>query len=123
MRTSPIKLLCALVAILISSAGVDVARAQSGTWTNDASSVWSAATNWLSGTVANGTDATADFSTINITANRTNILDTSSTIGNLSFGDTNGTQFWLLNSTNGSVLTLATSSGTPTITTATNGAN
>jgi fibronectin-binding autotransporter adhesin len=122
MKTSAIKLLCALVASLIWG-GISTAQAQSGTWTNDASSVWSATTNWLNGTVADGIDATADFSTINITANRTNILDTSRTIGNLSFGDTNGAQFWLLNSSGGSVLTLATSSGTPTITTATNGAN
>ena len=123
MKTSEIKLLCALVTSLVYLAGIGGSQAQTGTWTNDASSVWSAATNWLNGTVADGTDATADFSTINITANRTNLLDSSRTVGNLSFGDINGTQFWLLNPLNGSVLTLQTSTGTPTLTTATNGAN
>lgn len=111
------------VALGVILFGSSAANAANGTWTNDASSVWSTTANWLNGIVADGTDSTADFSTINISANRTNILDTSRTIGNLSFGDTNGTQFWLLNSSGGSVLTLATSSGTPTITTATNGAN
>lgn len=79
-----IKLLRILAVSLILPGGVGVAQAQSGVWTNDASSVWSVATNWLNGAVGNGIDATADFSTINITANRTNILDTSRTIGSLS---------------------------------------
>ena len=95
---------------------VPTAFAASGTWTNDANSAWSVGTNWLNSVVANGTDATADFSTIDITANRTVTLDSSRTIGNLTFADTNGAQAWLLNGTAGSILTLATSSGTPTIT-------
>jgi fibronectin-binding autotransporter adhesin len=104
-------------------ASLAVSHAASGTWTNNASGVWSDGNNWLNGIVADGTDATADFSTIAITANRTNTLDSSRTIGNLQFANTNGTSLWLLNASGGSVLTLATSSGTPTLTTATNGAN
>ena len=95
MKRVTIKILCALSLAL---GGIGAAQEQSGTWTNDASSVWSAATNWLNGTIADGTDAAGDFSTINITANRTNILDTSRTIGNLLFADAIGTNIWLLNS-------------------------
>ena len=90
-------------------------RAASGTWTNDASGVWSAGANWLGGAIGDGTDATADFSTINITADRTVTLDSARSAGTLKFGDASGAQNWVLNSSGGSALTLAVSSGTPTI--------
>jgi autotransporter-associated beta strand protein len=90
-------------------------RAASGTWTNDASDVWSAGTNWLGGTFADGADATADFSTINITGDRTVTLDSARSAGTLRFSDTTSGQNWILNSSGGSALTLAVSSGTPTI--------
>ena len=87
-----------------------------GTWTNDASGNWSGAANWGGGNIANGTSSNADFSYINITADRTVTLDTSRTIGNLFFGDTVGSQNWTLDASSGSVLTLAVSAGSPTIT-------
>ena len=87
-----------------------------GAWTNDASSVWSAATNWSGGVVANGTGSNANFSTINITADRTVTLDSSRTIGNLLFGDPAGAHNWFLNASGGSVLTLAVAAGSPTVT-------
>ena len=111
------------MACLVLLASLAVSRAASGTWVNDASSNWGAASNWQAFVIADGIDATADFSTIDITVNRAVTLDTSRTIGNLTFADTNGAQYWLLNSSGGSALILATSAGTPTITTATNGAN
>ena len=101
-----------LVASLASSYG------QSGTWTNDASGLWSNPANWLNGVVADGTDSTADFSTIDITAPRTVTLDASHNIGSLLFGDSGGTLFdnWTLTPSGGSILTLSVSSGSPTIT-------
>ena len=87
-----------------------------GAWTNDASGNWSATANWSGGIVANGTSSNADFSTINLTADRTVTLDSSRTIGNLIFGDTVGSQNWLLTASGGSVLTLAVAAGSPTIT-------
>ena len=93
-----------------------------GAWTNDASGNWSAAVNWSGGIVANGTSSNADFSTINITADRTVTLDSSRNIGNLIFGDTVGSQNWFLNASGGSVLTLAVSAGSPTVTVTNNSA-
>src|SRR3954471_10272381 len=62
-------------------------HAASGTWTNDANGTWSAATNWLNGTVANGVDASADFSATVITTNRKVTLDVPETIGNAILGN------------------------------------
>jgi hypothetical protein len=63
-----------LVSIVLLASRL-VCAAASGTWTNDASSVWSAGTNWLDGAMADGTGYTAEFSTIDISANRTVTLD------------------------------------------------
>lgn len=96
-------------------AGAWSAHATSGVWTNDASSVWSDTTSWLDGVIADGTDATGDFSTINISADRTVTLDSSRSAGTLLFSGGTGAHNWFLNSSGGSVLTLAVSSGSPTI--------
>jgi autotransporter-associated beta strand protein len=90
----------------------------SGTWSADASGSWDDATKWSGAVVPNGGNGgnyTADFSTLNITADRTVSLDSSRTIGNLKFGDTSGSQNWILTSS-GSTLTLNTGSSIqPTI--------
>jgi autotransporter-associated beta strand protein len=77
-----------------------------GTWTADADGNWSDVTKWSGGVVANGADSTANFSTINITANRTITLDSARSITTLRFGDTSGAQNWTLAASEGSVLTL-----------------
>ncbi|HTB85728.1 MAG TPA: chitobiase/beta-hexosaminidase C-terminal domain-containing protein [Candidatus Sulfotelmatobacter sp.] len=87
----------------------------SGVWISDANSLWSAATNWANGNIANGTGSNADFSTINLTADRIVTLDSSRTIGNLLFADVNGSQNWFLNASNTASLTLAVNSGSPLI--------
>lgn len=71
--------------------------------------------------IATGSDSTADFNSVDISGTNNVVLDTLRTIGNLIFGDTDPTTpgSWTL-SNNGNpanVLTLQTSSGTPTITT------
>src|SRR5437899_6187375 len=96
-----------LILALVVLAGAAGARATSGTWTNNAGSVWSDPTNWLAGTVADGTDAIADFSTLDITGDRTVTLDSSRNIGSLLFGDVSGAQNWFLNASSGNSLTLA----------------
>jgi autotransporter-associated beta strand protein len=85
----------------------------SGTWTNPAGGQWGTAGNWLTDIVATGTGSTADFNTLNITADTTVDLDSARTIGNLVFGDTDTSSAagWTLT---GNTLTLAGS--TPTIT-------
>jgi autotransporter-associated beta strand protein len=85
-----------------------------GTWTSDTNGNWSDAPKWLNSFPANGADKTANFSTLDITADRTVTLDSNLTLGTLQFGDTSGTQSWTLAATTGSTLTLATT--TPTVT-------
>ncbi len=94
--------------------------AASGTWTNTAGGTWALASpsNWLDNIVATGSDSTANFNTLNITADTTVNLDSARTIGNLVFGDTDTSSAagWTLanNATPTNTLTLAGT--TPTIT-------
>lgn len=83
------------------------AQAASGTWTNSiADGNWSGAINWSGGTIADGADSTATFSS---TATRKITLDTARTIGNLTFNTSS------YNLIGGNLLTLQTSSGNPNI--------
>ncbi len=82
-----------------------------GTWTSLAGGAWSTTGNWAGGTVADGTNAIADFSTLNLTANAVVDNDVPSTVGTLRFGDTTPGNDWTLQN---AALTLAVSSGTPT---------
>ena len=84
----------------------------SGTWISDTSASWGESIRWSGGVVAAGAGQTADFSTINITGNRTVTLDSSRSIGTLKFGDTSGSQAWTITNNGGSVLTLDTGSAT-----------
>ncbi len=86
--------------------------AANGVWINDGDGLWSTYANWSSSAVGNGIGQTADFSTINITANRTVTLDSKRSIGTLKFGDISGTQNWTLTSSGGTTLTLDTGSAT-----------
>ena len=108
--------------LLISTALLIAAQqsatfATNGSWSNPAGGAWSATTNWLNGSIANGTDALADFSTINLTADATVALDSARTVGVLKFGDTTPSNNWLLNNdfNPANILTLSTSAGTPDI--------
>ena len=83
-----------------------------GVWSADASGNWSDLTKWSGGLVASAAGYTADFSTLNITADRTVTLDSSRSLGTLKFGDTAGAQNWNVNASGGSVLTLDTGSAT-----------
>ena len=93
------------------------------TWINPAAGgVWSDPTQWAdinhdgTGDVADGADNTANFGTLDLTANNTITMDADHTLGNLIFGDTTPTNNWIVNGTN--TLTLATTlpGTTPTIT-------
>lgn len=105
--------LFAMILVLTRSNAI----AASGTWTNlvngNASGTWSTAANWNNGIIADGADSSADFSTLSITTNSYVDLDSSRTLGNLTFGGTApGANWFVTNST----LTLQTSSGNPTLT-------
>lgn len=130
MKTKPIRLvggnrpLAALVFAVSGAAFLGtqalLATDTNGTWIVDANGSWSDADtmNWSGGSVADGTGFTADFSTIDITADRTVSLAAPRSIGNLIFGDvtTSSGAGWTVDNaaTAGNILTLAGT--TPTIT-------
>jgi rhamnogalacturonan endolyase len=92
----------------------------SGVWISDSSGdLWSTAANWQDNIIASGTGTTADFSQQNVDGSVTVQLDSSRTLGRVVFGDTDFTTpaLWTLsdNGSSANVLTLATSSGTPTL--------
>ncbi|MCC6821280.1 MAG: autotransporter-associated beta strand repeat-containing protein [Verrucomicrobia subdivision 3 bacterium] len=99
-------------AILVISA-----PAGSGVWTNLLGGSWTTANNWNGGLIAGGMDAAADFSTLNLAANRTITLNNPRTVGSLIFDDLNPAvpHNWTIATSTGGPLTLAVSSGTPTI--------
>ncbi|HEV3415730.1 MAG TPA: hypothetical protein VG056_02920, partial [Pirellulales bacterium] len=89
-----------------------------GTWIDATTGgLWSSSANWSGGTIADGTDGIADFSTLNIAADNTVHLDTARTIGTLKFGDTTPSNNWTLDNNGNSpnILTMAVSSGSPLI--------
>ncbi|BCU76389.1 LamG-like jellyroll fold domain-containing protein [Luteolibacter sp. LG18] len=87
-----------------------------GVWINAAGGSWPTAANWSAGTVPFGTNRTADFSTLNLTADATVTLDGARTIGNLTFADaTTASNNWTLNAGSGGPLTLDVTTGVPNI--------
>lgn len=105
--------------IVVATFASPLVAQANGTWTNATSnSIWTNSANWSGGSIADGADAIADFSTLDITANRTVNLGASRSIGTLIFGDaTTASNNWTLaNGTGGPwTLTLATSSEAPVI--------
>ena len=95
----------------------------SGIWSADTSANWSESNRWSGNIVATGPSQTADFSTINISANRTVTLDSSRSIGALKFGDTSGSQSWTLTNSGDSILTLDNGPSTQPLINVTNTAN
>jgi len=89
-----------------SSASVSASSFGDGIWTSTSNGDWSMAGNWQAGGVAFGADKTATFSqAADVTVNQ-NISGL--TLGALAFSNANTTL-------NGNAFTLATNSGTPTI--------
>ena len=91
-----------------------------GTWINqNTGNLWDTAANWSGGAVANGSGFTANFSSFDLAADITVRLNSSHTLGGLTFGDhlTGSAGGWLLDdnaSAGANILTLA--GATPTIT-------
>ncbi|MCX6873761.1 MAG: hypothetical protein NTW21_08130, partial [Verrucomicrobia bacterium] len=107
----------ALVAALALALAAPVsAQSASGTWTNPAGGSWATAGNWAGGVIADGSGHTADFSTLNLSANAVVTLDGARSIGTLVFGDSTPSHNWTLNPGSGGALTLATGAGQPTLT-------
>lgn len=107
--------LLALAALLVAPANVP---AQSGTWISTLTGLWNVPGNWSGGAVANGPGNTANFSTIDLTADLTNHLDSAITIGKLFFGDTvtNTPAGWVVDDNGSPANSLTLSGTTPSIT-------
>ncbi|MGN6553270.1 MAG: beta strand repeat-containing protein, partial [Verrucomicrobiota bacterium] len=99
---------------------VNVVEYQSGVWTNRVGGTlkWLEGTNWSDNLFAQGPNALADFSTVNIAANTSVRLEQPLTIGDMIFGDTSGAQTWSLGNGGNvaNILTLDSTSGSSTIT-------
>jgi len=90
--------------------------APAATWTSGTGGSWKTAANWAGSNIPNGIGVTADFSTLDLTADATVTLDGSVTVGSLVFGDLTPSNNWILNTGTGGTLTLGVSSGTAGIT-------
>ena len=94
------------------------AYAADGTWNSTTSANWNVATNppWAGGIIADGAGFTANFNTLDPTADVTVTLGVDRTIGNLIFGDTDTSTAagWIIT---GNKLTLAAATGTAPVVT------
>ncbi len=85
--------------------GSHSAIAANGSWTLNNSGNWSLGTNWAGGTIADGQGSVADFTTPNITSNRTVTIDTTSrTVGVLRIGDMDGSHRYIVAASGGARL-------------------
>ena len=108
-----------------NAASVNVATTSSGNivasapyWAATSSGNWGTAGNWFASTIASGSGNTADFSQVDITSDTTVHLETSYTIGNLIFGNTDVSPAanWILDNNGSAGNTLTLAGGTPTVT-------
>ena len=83
-------------------------------WNVDENGSWSEAAKWKHGVIPNAVGVTADFNSFAQSADANITLDSNRTVGSLIFGNTNPIN-WNLSVASGSVLTLATASGSPVI--------
>jgi autotransporter-associated beta strand protein len=103
-------------ALLTGLFHVNTARAQNGTWINTNGGSWANSANWQGGIIAAGTDSTADFSTLSLSANATVTLDGDQSIGHLIFADRAGAHNWVLNTGTSGTLTFSGNVGPTTLT-------
>jgi fibronectin-binding autotransporter adhesin len=102
----------AVVQIVVASTG----NSNSSVWSLDGNANWGTGSAWTNGDPPSGAGQTADFSAVDITANRMVTLEASRTIGNLMFSDFSGSQSWTIAAAGTSTLTLDSgSSAFPTI--------
>lgn len=113
---------CTLCAYATSAEGTGYSASETsttvsdGTWISDLStSNWNDPANWSGGVIANGADSTAYFTNA-ISDSRYAVLQDDRTIGHLEFSDGGGNgNFRVLDNAHLESLTLATTTGTPTI--------
>ena len=84
-------------------------------WNLTTGGSWPSTANWRPKSLPDGTDNTADFSTMTLTANATVALNGNRTIGSLTFGDQGSTYNWSLTAGTGGSLAMQVSQGMPAI--------
>lgn len=113
---NPAPAIFGLVALLLGLASH--ALAADGTWTGTTGGDWSDTSKWSAAIVADGSGSTANFNTLNPTADVTVHLDGDRTLANLVFGDTDAASpaSWILDNNGNSANNLILAGTTPTIT-------
>lgn len=93
-------------------------RAADGTWTSINGGNWSDSTKWSASTVADDVGATANFNTLDLSADTTVRLDSDRTLTSLVFGDinTSTSASWILDNNGAASNNLILAGTTPTIT-------
>jgi len=85
------------------------------TWSVDTNGAWSDSSNWLNTVIPDATGVSVDFYSTPQSADTLVTVDGNRTVGNMTFGNSNAIN-WTLGSSGSNTLTLATTSGSPTIT-------
>lgn len=91
----------------------------SGVWVQPATGgFWSDALNWLNAVIADGASSSANFTTLDLTANNTVHLDAPRTLNSASFADTDATTSasWTVDNNGSAANTLTFAGASPTIT-------
>src|SRR5882724_5181154 len=84
------------------------AHAATGTWTHLNGGSWTNSTNWSGGVIADGSGNSANFGSLDLTADAIVSLDSARSIGSLVFADQAAPYYnWFLNTGSGGPLTLA----------------
>ncbi len=116
--TSDLHRICKILRLVALVLGlVQIASAADGTWNSLTGGTWSTPAKW-SGAIADGSGSTANFNTLNLSADITVALDSDRELTNLVFGDTDITTAgsWILSNNSVTTNNLILSGTTPTIT-------
>src|ERR1051326_1771155 len=108
--------ICVLAVLLTACCSNKVCAQATFTWTNpNSGGNWSDTTNWAGGLEDDGVDNTANFNTLDLTADNTVTLDGPRTLGFLTFGDTTPSNNWIIGGTNTLTLQTTIAGTTPSI--------
>ena len=100
---------------LFGQATLNIMVAEAATWLNPAGGSWADAANWLGGAIGSGAAVTADFSSLDLSADATVTMDGARTLGNLWFGDSAPSHNWTLTAGSAGPLTLDNGASQPLI--------
>jgi autotransporter-associated beta strand protein len=109
----------ALAALTLLAPSVYTVNAADGTWTSTAAGgLWGTPGNWLGGTIADASGFSANFNTVDLSADTTVNLNSARTLTSLTFGDTitSTAGGWTLANNGSTANTLTLAGTTPTIT-------